>query len=327
MSPGCDGCETVALFISTESAKLGNLPDSGRIATLKLPTFSGGDPKPTATANSGDAGGSKAATPVGNQATTKKATSSDTLPFTLGEGLPPVPAKLASKIRRGEYVDMAELLRDNMELERRRDTREVSSNAFGLNQQPNRREVPDLLSWVQCFGMYAAVLSSSYPERVQELYAYQTMIVREARRCGGKGWLSYDQMFRQHAAVRATDWSKLNNSLYATTFLQQQNGRGRTCVHCMETNHVSNDCSLAPVRPGRLPSQSRTEFSADSDEKGNKGRSSKICYSWNDGRCAIGPYCRYRHICAKCGSNAHKAMHCTAYPSTRQPLKPGSQKE
>ena len=25
--------------------------------------------------------------------------------------------------------------------------------------------------------------------------------------------------------------------------------------------------------------------------------------------------------------HAHKAMHCTAYPSTRQPLKPGNQKE
>ena len=50
---------------------------------------------------------------AGNQATTKKATSGDTL---LGEGLPPMPAKLVSKIHRGQYVDMAELLlRDNME--------------------------------------------------------------------------------------------------------------------------------------------------------------------------------------------------------------------
>ena len=95
--------------------------------------------------------------------------------------------------------------------------------------------------------MYAAVLCSSYQEKVQELYAYQT-IVREARRCGGKGWLLYDQMFRQQAAVRVTDWSKLNSSLYATTFLQQQNGRGRT-------DHMSNDCSLAPLQPGCLSTQ------------------------------------------------------------------------
>ena len=89
---------------------------------------------------------------------------------------------------------MAELVRDNMELERRRDARDTTTSAFGLRSQPNWWEVPDLLSWVQCFGMYAAVLGNSYPDKVQQLYAYQTMIVREAHRCGGKGWLSYDQM-------------------------------------------------------------------------------------------------------------------------------------
>jgi hypothetical protein len=222
---------------------------------------------------------------------------------------------------------MAEFLRDNMELERRRDTKETYSNTFGHSPQPNRREMPDLLSWVQCFGMYAAVLSAGNPEKVQELYAYQTVIVREARRCGGKGWLAYDQMFRQQAAARVTDWSKLNNSLYATTFLQQQNGRGRTCVHCMETDHTSNECSLAPIRPARPPTQTRSDTPADAEDRGSKGRSSKICYSWNDGRCAIGPYCRYRHVCAKCGSNSHKATQCTTYPNARQSMKGGNSKE
>ena len=38
------------------------------------------------------------------------------------------------------------------------------------------------------------------------------------------------------------------NSLYVTTFLQQQNGRGRT-------DHMSNDCLLAPLQPGCLSTQ------------------------------------------------------------------------
>ena len=41
-------------------------------------------------------------------------------PFLLGEALPVVPAKLVKKIVRGEFVDMAELLWDNMEVGRRR---------------------------------------------------------------------------------------------------------------------------------------------------------------------------------------------------------------
>ena len=56
-----------------------------------------------------------------------------------------MPAKLANKICRGEYVDMAELLRDNMELERRRDTHDANTNMYGLTAPPSRREVPDLI--------------------------------------------------------------------------------------------------------------------------------------------------------------------------------------
>ena len=305
------------MYTIADSSSFGVLPGDKTLAELRLPTFGeSGDPtppppltKPTSEVESG-----------------KKAGDAEASPFTLGEGLPPVPAKLVSKIRKGEYVDMAELLRDNMELERRRDLRSAASSALGLIPPTSRREVPDLLSWIQCFRMYAAVLSNSYPNKVQQLYAYQTMIVREARRCGGKGWLAYDQMFRQQAAISPADWSKLNNSLYSTTFLQQQNGRGRTCTHCMETDHVANECSLAPLRPFRSSPQARADTVLEAEERGSKGRSSKICYSWNDGRCAI-PYCRYRHICAKCSSPSHKAMHCSTYPAGRQVQKTGNAKD
>ncbi len=42
-----------------------------------------------------------------------------------------------------------------------------------LPNQPrrNRREVPNLLSWVQCFGTYMAVVASKHPERVKQLLA------------------------------------------------------------------------------------------------------------------------------------------------------------
>lgn len=237
-----------------------------------------------------------------------------------------MPGKLVQKIQRGDYVDMAELLRDNMELERRKASRE-STLALGI--QPSRREVPDLISWVQCFGVYAAVVTAKHPDRILQLLAYQTMVVREARRCGGRGWQSYDAMFRQQAAISPSiDWSKLNNSLYSTTFLQQQNGRGRSCVHCMETDHSSQECALAPVRAPRYQNPSR-ESNTDANNEENrssKNRSAKVCYSWNDGRCAV-PYCRYRHICAKCNSPSHKALHCNVFQAARPTQKSGSSKE
>ncbi len=119
---------------------------------------------------------------------------------------------------------MAELLRDNVELGRRE---------AGLGgAQPSRKEVLDLLSWIACFGVYASVVADKHPHRVRELWAYQTMLVHEARRCGGKGWQVYDSMFRQQAANNPkVNWSVLNSSLYSTSFLAMQNQRGRICQY------------------------------------------------------------------------------------------------
>ena len=35
--------------------------------------------------------------------------------------------------------------------------------------------IPDLATWIQCFGLYAAVLLKQRPEKASELIAYMTM--------------------------------------------------------------------------------------------------------------------------------------------------------
>ncbi len=169
--------------------------------------------------------------------------------FWLGDGFPPVPAKVVTNIQKGEFVDMADLLRDNIEAERRYASSGAAASSAVQPARSYRHELPDLFSWVQCFGVYASVVASKQPGRVGQLLAYQTMIIREARSCGGSGWLVYDTMFRQQVAhAPETDWSKLNNTLYSVTFLAQQTGRGKTCLHCMETDNTAMDCAVAPTR-------------------------------------------------------------------------------
>ena len=69
-------------------------------------------------------------------------------PFVLGEGIPPVPSCLVSRIWDDEYVDMAELLRDNFEAERRGCSGRMpqSGPPSASHTKPLRREVPDILS-------------------------------------------------------------------------------------------------------------------------------------------------------------------------------------
>ena len=168
--------------------------------------------------------------------------------FILSAGLAPVPSKLVAKIQKLEFVDMAELLRDNLELQRQMRSQEQFSQP---SSQPRnrRREIPDILSWVSCFGVYMAVLTSKYPEMTRQLLAYQTLIVREARRCGGNGWLAYDTYFRQQVAGDpSADWSSLNTSLYAVTVLAQGGRGGQSCTTCMESDHSQHECTISHQR-------------------------------------------------------------------------------
>ena len=266
------------------------------MANLRLPTFGEEHPPENKGSKEGDG-------------TTSASNAKSVTPFIMGESLPPIPAKLVTQIQKGEFVDMAELLRDNIEAERRR-TKEGGTG--GCTSSQSRREVPDILSWIQCFGTYACIVAAVQPEKTQQLLAYQTMVVREARRCGGAGWQAYDTMFRQQVSNDPkSDWSKLNSSLYAVTFLAQQNGKGKGCLYCLETDHTAPECALAPSKPQQVQKEeSKKDFNRPKPE-----RSSKVCYSWNNGWCAV-PYCRYRHICAKCQGD-HKALYCGAYPASR----------
>ena len=243
-------------------------------------------------------------------------------PFLFSQGFPPVPAKLVGKILRLEFVDMAELLRDNIKAERRRGSQGESSSG----SKHTRREIPDILSWLQCFGIYISVMASKFPERVPNMLAYQTTLVREARRCGGSGWMAYDTAFRQQAATDPhCDWSKLNNSLYPVTFMVQASGRGKCCPHCLESDHPGDKCALSPrprqesrQRPrspglgwqahgtGEGRREPRSEYQAAGKQKVRGGRQVdqrggiKICYSFNDGECRFPNSCRYLHICQRC---------------------------
>ena len=51
-----------------------------------------------------------------------------------------------------------------------------------LNCQGEERYVLDMLSWLHCFSLYAAVLCSKHPSKSKELWVYQVLMINEAKR-------------------------------------------------------------------------------------------------------------------------------------------------
>ena len=86
----------------------------------------------------------------------------------VGEGLPPVPAKVAAKICRGDFVDMAELLPEFWALPRDEDE--------GKSEARSRwaRSIQDIFTWLQCFGLYVSVLAPLYPESIAVIHYSQS---------------------------------------------------------------------------------------------------------------------------------------------------------
>ena len=125
----------------------------------------------------------------------------------IGEGLPPVPAKLARKIRAGEFIEMDELLP------------EVWTMKEGGEPEPKRRcgrKVLDIFTWLQCFGIYVSIRGTQSPTSIPEFMAYMSMIVKINQEYAGMAWLNYDTLYRKHAALKKdTKWSVINTTIYA----------------------------------------------------------------------------------------------------------------
>ena len=124
--------------------------------------------------------------------------------ITLGYGIPPIPSKTRDKILAGEYIEFSELppakgkslspsaalsaLEGNILL----------VNPADLHQQ--KKVIPDLGIWVQCFSIYMGVICSMHPERLPDLIGYMCHICRASERYRWPSWVVFDQNFRQTRA-------------------------------------------------------------------------------------------------------------------------------
>ena len=215
----------------------------------------------------------------------------------------PFPQKLVDKVKSGQFVEMRELLSDNIALmQQLEDIQGFPVTTLGA-ARPRLREVTSLPMWCYCFLGYIAMLTPDPTTRDQ--LAYARLIIREALRHGGQGWRDYDRAFRQQRAADHTP--PMEYPPPGGNYPWARMGAGSTfCTLCRGVDHIRSQCALLYLQP---PPSGTAPPAPVAGAKRN------ICMSWNKGACIFPSSCSYRHICATCQLQ-HKAKDCPRTPES-----------
>ena len=201
----------------------------------------------------------------------------------IGDGLPPVPAKLVAKICRHEFVEMHELLPEFWQ----------DQKGEGKTTTKAKKRALELTVWLQCFALYVGVLAPRFPLEVPELMAYMIAIIRAAQEYEGPAWAAYDAAYRRQAAAQGlTKWSQINLSLYAICFTGKAKKVDR-CDRCLSATHKAEDCSLTAEDDPDVAKWLKAIESAvmaltqPPPTKKPRERSTQVCRNWNKNACSF----------------------------------------
>ena len=308
------------------------MPSAGELASLSLVAANAAGEDPLASSTVGETRSilNPSAPALSGESSASSSGSVSCQGFSLGHGFPLIPAKVVNKIQKWEFINMSELLPDNLELARRSAESRGTSSCATL-KAPKKRELSEdwkgLIAWSVCFNTFAAIMAKKHPEKIQELLAYHSTILVEALRFGCKGWMSYDRMFRENVEKEpSSNWSLLHSMFYSLSFLSQR-VEASTCPKCMGSDHSKAECALAALEPQLEPFRSRPAESGrqsgpakkrfrreGTPQSGGQGSvpAKSVCFSYNKGQCFRHPKpCDREHKCIRCGGD-HKMIDCKA---------------
>ena len=144
----------------------------------------------------------------------------------IGEGLTPIPSRLAERIWRWEFVEMSELLPEML----------VDHKAGELSDKQStrargRRRAQDITVWLQCYAVFVGVVVKSVPEAIPSLMAYMTSILRASQEFEGSAWAAYDAAYRRQRP-RALETGE-RSTLRCTQCASQGKRDARKGVRCV----------------------------------------------------------------------------------------------
>lgn len=134
--------------------------------------------------------------------------------FIIGLGYSPIPHKLVLKITTGQFIELTDLLVDNLKANEPETQMFLEGKLVVALARKRTIEIQDILTWIEPFTIYCIVLCTSQPTRWADLSHYK-LLIQTAKTFPGKAWQLYDTAFRKNtAATGLKDWSKMNPDLY-----------------------------------------------------------------------------------------------------------------
>ena len=158
----------------------------------------------------------------------------------------------------------------------------------------------------------ATVLTSRFPEKAAELWAYQTTIIHAAHTYEGANWVAHNHLYsREMLAAKNLHWLVPNQRLYSEAFMGRAK-RHPQCPHCLSEDHTVAGCPHNPNPPfvGWFQGTPHLQFGPAASGQPSAGplKSQEICKTFN-GNCCRFTRCRYLHVCTDI-SSPHAAINC-----------------
>lgn len=227
----------------------------------------------------------------------------------VGEGIAPVPKKVADKILRWDFVEMGELLPEFW--------LSTSSEQASTTLNRRSRKVTDISTWTMCYATFVGVLGPKNPTVIPELMEYLRTITHASQDFEGLAWERYDAAYRRQAAASGNrTWSRVDTSLYTLCFSACKANKGERCELCLAATHTTQQCALQGNRDPELGSRVKAVESvlvAMAQRPGQgmmpqTNSAERTCRLWNRGTCTFSR-CRFRHACSSCGGD-HRLVNC-----------------
>lgn len=239
--------------------------------------------------------------------------SSDSVPF-----IETVSTTLRNNIIQGKDVNLATLLLPRENEEHKIQDNEGQVILIKPNHDVRLQRNLSISEFILAFSKFKNVMCEVYPERRQDLDAYERDIVEMASMTRGPAFYDYHKAFSARASALLhqrnirVDWSVRDTKLFTSIFAGQTVIR---CDSCNSLTHTAHFCPKAKLHSAQNnPMQSKYRGSTNQvDVQGrprltHKGK--EICNNFNgENGCNRQSY-NLVHICSACKLGKHASIQC-----------------